>query len=265
MMTIGIYTRRQGDADTRQSIQQLTDIMRQRGIRPLQVNDCLPDEPLDFLLTVGGDGTLLNSLNIIGATDIPVVGINFGHLGFLTTAGRNDMEALIDSLVKGHYTIEQRTLLDIEVGGQHMTALNEAVLHRDIESEMLRTKVYVNDECVGTYAGNGVIVATPTGSTAYSLSCGGPILTPDCGCFVVTPIAAHTLTLRPVIVPDSATLRLATDPEHAKIHLSLDSRQEEIVGGQDILLKRAAFTIRLTRMNNQTFFTAIRQKLMWGV
>lgn len=263
-MTIGIYTRRQDDAETQRSIQQLTDIMRQHGIQSVMVSDRLPAEPLDFLLTVGGDGTLLNSLGLIGATGVPVVGINFGHLGFLTTAGRNDMETLVASLAEGRYTIERRTLIEVTVGDECHIALNEAVLHRQITNEMLRTGVYVNNEYVGTYAGNGVIVATPTGSTAYSLSCGGPILTPDCGCFVITPIAAHTLTLRPVIVPDSATIRLATDPEHEQIHLSLDSRQMMVAGGSDIAVRRADFSLCLTRMEGQTFFTAIEQKLLWG-
>ena len=263
-MNIGIYTRRQDDAETMRSIEQLVEAMHQRGLHTETVADRLPDSPIDFLLSVGGDGTLLSSLHIVGRSDIPVAGINFGHLGFLTTAGRDDIHSLVDSLAEGRYTIERRTLLDIEAGDIHTIALNEAVLHRSIDSEILRTGVYVGDELVGTYAGNGVIVATPTGSTAYSLSCGGPILTPDCGCFVVTPIAAHTLTLRPIIVPDSAVIRLSTDSEHAEMHLSLDSRQYHVRGGQPITLRKADFAVRLVRMPEQTFFTAIRQKLRWG-
>ncbi|MBQ9546135.1 MAG: NAD(+)/NADH kinase [Bacteroidales bacterium] len=263
-MNIGIYTRRQDDPDTMASIEQLTAAMRRRSITPIEVTDHLPDQPIDFLLSVGGDGTMLSSLHIIRDSGVPVVGINFGHLGFLTTAGRDDTELLVDNLANGRYTIEQRTLIDIVYDDFHTIALNEVVLHRFINAEMLRTGVYVGNELVGTYAGNGVIVATPTGSTAYSLSCGGPILTPDCGCFVVTPIAAHTLTLRPIIVPDSATLRLVTDAEHPELHLNLDSRQTTIGGGKTITIRRADFSISLVRMQDQSFFTAIRQKLMWG-
>lgn len=262
-MNIGIYTRRKDDS-TMRSVRQLSAIMRQHGITPIDIEGRIPDGKLDFLLSVGGDGTLLSVLPIVSDTEIPIVGINFGHLGFLTTAGRDDMETLVANLAEGHYTIEQRTLLDITYGNRHTIALNEVVLHRAITAEMARTGVYVGDEQVGTYAGNGVIVATPTGSTAYSLSCGGPILTPDCGCFVITPIAAHTLTLRPLIVPDNTTIRLTTDPEHQQMHLSIDSRQETIAGGEQIAIHRADFAINLVRLKEQTFLTAIRQKLNWG-
>ena len=262
-MNIGIYTRRKDD-NTMRSIRQLSAIMRQRGINAIEIDNSIPDVKLDFLLSVGGDGTLLSVLPIVGTSGIPVVGINFGHLGFLTTAGRDDMATLVANLADGHYTTEQRTLLDITYGQEHTIALNEVVLHRAITAEIARTGVYLGDELVGTYAGNGVIVATPTGSTAYSLSCGGPILTPDCGCFVITPIAAHTLTLRPLIVPDSTTIRLSTDPEHSEMHLSIDSRQTTIAGGEQIEIRRADFAINLVRLKEQTFLTAIRQKLNWG-
>ena len=221
----------------------------------------------------------------------PILGINFGHLGFLTTAGKDNLATLVSDLMAGHFTLEHRTLLQITSSSlahssnqtisqsDNHFALNEVFLHRPEGSSMLRTEVYVDDLYVATYAGDGVIVASPTGSTAYSLSCGGPILTPDCGCFVITPIGAHTLTLRPIIVPDSARLRLVTvpathhtdpnqDPQLLRhldsFTLGMDSRRLTLIGSTTIDLCRAPFAISLIRMNTQNFFSAIRDKLMWG-
>ena len=207
----------------------------------------------------------------------PILGINFGHLGFLTTAGKENLATLVSDLLEGHFTLERRTLLAIrgtESGVSTLNyALNEVFLHRPEDSSMLRTEVYVDDLYVATYAGDGVIVASPTGSTAYSLSCGGPILTPDCGCFVITPIGAHTLTLRPIIVPDSSSLRLVTVPSTHHVNtpkadepftLGLDSRRVTLYGSATLELQRAPFAIHLIRMNTQNFFSAIRDKLMWG-
>lgn len=244
----------------------------------------------DYLFSIGGDGTLLSSVQFIHSTSSgefpPILGINFGHLGFLTTAGKENLATLVKDLLEGRFTTEKRTLLQISSPSLnpsatqpfcHSFALNEVFLHRPESSSMLRTEVYVDDLYVATYAGDGVIVASPTGSTAYSLSCGGPILTPDCGCFVITPIGAHTLTLRPIIVPDSARLRLVTvqathhtdanskfSLQNSQFTLGMDSRRETLSGSATIDICRASFSISLIRMNTQNFFSAIRDKLMWG-
>ncbi len=261
------------------------------GVETQTVGDGDSVDGFDYLFSIGGDGTLLSSVQFIHSTRPdafpPILGINFGHLGFLTTAGKENLSTLVVDLLEGRFTLERRTLLTIQTpalqsrpSGSGSTApspvnyaLNEVFLHRPEASSMLRTEVYVDDLYVATYAGDGVIVASPTGSTAYSLSCGGPILTPDCGCFVITPIGAHTLTLRPIIVPDSSRLRLVTVPasHHAgsrpsdePFTLGMDSRRVTLYGSATLNLGRAPFSIRLIRMNTQNFFSAIRDKLMWG-
>ena len=265
-MKIALYYRQIDEAD-QPAFNALVEALTARNISCLTVRDGDTVDGCDYLFSIGGDGTLLNSVQFVHSSNPesfpPIVGINFGHLGFLTTVGRDTVSAAIDDLLGGRYSLEQRTLL--KVSGQAMDtnlALNEVFVHRGDAMSLLRTQVYVDDAYVATYAGDGVIVATPTGSTAYSLSCGGPILTPDSGCFVITPIGAHTLTLRPIIVPDTARITLHIGGQ--QMTLGVDSRRSAIDGGAELHLQRAPFTISLIRMNTQSFFSAIRDKLMWG-
>lgn len=289
-MKIALYYRYIDPADL-PAYDHLCAELSRAGVETQTVGDGDSVDGFDYLFSIGGDGTLLSSVQFIHSTRPdafpPILGINFGHLGFLTTAGKENLSTLVVDLLEGRFTLERRTLLTIQTpalqsrpSGSGPTAsspvnyaLNEVFLHRPEASSMLRTEVYVDDLYVATYAGDGVIVASPTGSTAYSLSCGGPILTPDCGCFVITPIGAHTLTLRPIIVPDSSRLRLVTVPasHHAgsrpsdePFTLGMDSRRVTLYGSATLNLGRAPFSIRLIRMNTQNFFSAIRDKLMWG-
>ena len=289
-MKIALYYRHIDPADL-PAYDHLCAELSRAGVETQTVGDGDSVDGFDYLFSIGGDGTLLSSVQFIHSTRPdafpPILGINFGHLGFLTTAGKENLSTLVVDLLEGRFTLERRTLLTIQTpalqsrpSGSGSTApspvnyaLNEVFLHRPEASSMLRTEVYVDDLYVATYAGDGVIVASPTGSTAYSLSCGGPILTPDCGCFVITPIGAHTLTLRPIIVPDSSRLRLVTVPasHHAgsrpsdePFTLGMDSRRVTLYGSATLNLSRAPFSIRLIRMNTQNFFSAIRDKLMWG-
>lgn len=289
-MKIALYYRYIDPADL-PAYDHLCAELSRAGVETQTVGDGDSVDGFDYLFSIGGDGTLLSSVQFIHSTRPdafpPILGINFGHLGFLTTAGKENLSTLVVDLLEGRFTLERRTLLTIQTpalqsgpSGSGATAsspvnyaLNEVFLHRPEASSMLRTEVYVDDLYVATYAGDGVIVASPTGSTAYSLSCGGPILTPDCGCFVITPIGAHTLTLRPIIVPDSSRLRLVTVPasHHAgsrpsdePFTLGMDSRRVTLYGSATLNLGRAPFSIRLIRMNTQNFFSAIRDKLMWG-
>lgn len=249
-------------------LNRLIALLNERGVQTCIVHDRLPDCPLDFLLSIGGDGTLLSSVHLLAGRDIPVLGVNFGHLGFLTTAGRDNIDSLVSDLMAGRYTLEPRTLLNVtadHADDRHSTfALNEVYLHRFVDAPLLRTDLYVGDDFVATYAGDGLIVATPTGSTAYSLSCGGPILTPDSGCLVITPIGVHNLTLRPIIVPDSAILRLVTHAQQQQFYLGMDSRRQAMPYGTVVTLARQNFTVRLVRLGHQSFFSAIHQKLGWG-
>ncbi len=301
-MKIGLYTRYLSPAFS-DELQQLAAALHRRNVTPL-LQEGLGEA--DFLFSIGGDGTLLSAVHLLAGKDIPVVGINFGHLGFLTTAGRDDFDLLVDDLLAGRYTVEPRTLLHVEVNRRSATAsgangstssasgansqlatasgansqlatasgangsptltssaLNEVSLHRIDDTNLLRTDLYVGGDFVATYDGDGLLVATPTGSTAYSLSCGGPILTPDCGCFVITPIAVHNLSLRPIIVPDTATLRLVTAPG-SNLDLGIDSRHHTLPGGTEIILSREQFSVSLVRLRGQSFFSAIQQKLNWG-
>ena len=281
-MKIGLYTRYLSP-DFSDELQQLAAALHRRNVTPL-LQEGLGEA--DFLFSIGGDGTLLSAVHLLAGKDIPVVGINFGHLGFLTTAGRDDFDLLVDDLLAGRYTVEPRTLLHVEVNRRSATAsgansqlatasgangsptltssaLNEVSLHRIDDTNLLRTDLYVGGDFVATYDGDGLLVATPTGSTAYSLSCGGPILTPDCGCFVITPIAVHNLSLRPIIVPDTATLRLVTAPG-SNLDLGIDSRHHTLPGGTEIILSREQFSVSLVRLRGQSFFSAIQQKLNWG-
>ena len=266
-MKVSLYYRHI-DEQYRASFQALVETLHAAGIATCEVHDGDRLADCDFLLCIGGDGTLLSAIQFICADNPdampPIIGINFGHLGFLTTVSRSNFHTVADELLNGHYTLESRTLLQLSTLHSPLTtrfALNEVFIHRREQDSLLRTRVYVNGDYVATYAGDGVIVATPTGSTAYSLSCGGPILTPDSQCLVITPISAHTLTLRPIIVPDSAAIRLHLCDE---CFLGIDSRRTTLGPDCDLTLRRAPFTIRLIRMNTQNFFSAIRDKLMWG-
>lgn len=262
-MRIALYTE-YVEAEDRPLLESLVQSLARHHVECVEFSDQLPEDEFDFVFSFGGDGTILSAVHLVKDTRIPIVGINFGHLGFLTTVGKSGLEAFANDLLEGRYTIEERSLIHSRVGDMQTFALNEVFVHRAENVPLLRTDVYVDDEFVSTYSGDGVIVATPTGSTAYSLSCGGPILTPNSGCFVITPIGAHSLTLRPFIVPDSARIRLVTDPRHTTLYLGMDSRSQALRGGTEIHLSRENFTIRLVRMNSQTFFSAIHDKLLWG-
>ena len=241
----------------------LVAALQQRGVEVIE--NWTPEIPIDFIVSIGGDGTLLNAVHQIGGTGVPVVGINFGHLGFLTTAGRDDIDKLADCLTSGRYTIENRTMLEVKTAESTLYALNEVYLHRQEQSPLLHTQVEVDGYMVATYAADGLIVATPTGSTAYSLSCGGPILAPGSGSIVITPIAAHTLTLRPVVLSDNVALRLHNEETDIVCVLGVDSYVTRLSGTDAVEIKKAPYQVRLIRIEQQNFFSAIRDKLMWGM
>ena len=223
----------------------------------------------DFLFSIGGDGTLLKTVALLGRHNVPIVGVNLGHLGFLTTISSSNLDEYVAELIKGNYTIEERSLLHVEycVNNQlsERFVLNEVNLHRDKPLTLISTDVFVDGDFLATYAGDGIILATPTGSTAYSLSCGGPILTPNSNCFVLTPIAVHTLTFRPIILPDTANIRLVTTSKTDTMCLGLDSDSIIVPTTTEINIHKEDFGIRLVRMDKQNFYSALRDKLMWGV
>ena len=272
-MKIALYYRHIDPADL-PAFNYLCAELKRAGVSTHIIKDGDTLDSFDYLFSIGGDGTLLSAVQLLSFTSpfppsgsLPsIVGINFGHLGFLTTAGKENLSTLVADLLENRFTVEERTLLQIqnlEFKIQNSKfALNEVFVHRREEASLLRTQVFVDGDYVATYAGDGVIVATPTGSTAYSLSCGGPILTPTSRCFAITPISAHTLTLRPIIIPDTAHITLSLQgPEFS---LGIDSHRHTLQGDTTIELSRAPFTVKLIRISSQNFFSAIRDKLMWG-
>ncbi|MBR4391211.1 MAG: NAD kinase [Bacteroidales bacterium] len=223
----------------------------------------------DLLLSIGGDGTILDAVPLIRDADIPVLGINMGRLGFLSSVAKDEISQTVDNLFQGRYATESRTLLELVApqGVFHDAfnyALNEINIIRNPEHSLLAIKVFVNDVFLNTYWGDGILMATPTGSTAYSLSAGGPILTPDARNFVITPIAAHNLTVRPIVIPDDSVVRIHVEGREKQFVFSMDSRVCALDTSVELVVRKADFCIRTVRMTDTDFFSTIRNKLMWG-
>ena len=220
----------------------------------------------DILFSLGGDGTLLDTLSICGKGDLPVLGINLGHLGFLTSVGREDCDNLLEKLRYGLFKIEEHYLLkaDWEGATKEHLAINEVCVRGLSPSELLETEVYVNGEYLSTYSSDGLIAATPTGSTAYSMSCGGPIISPQSKCICLTPISPHNLTHRPLIIPEDSEIEFRISHSKNQVSLHLDSQNYLLNPPARILIRKAEKKLKLVRMENNSFFSAIRNKLMWG-
>lgn len=223
----------------------------------------------DVLVSLGGDGTLLDTLALIRDSGIPVIGINFGRLGFLASINKDEIKTAIEALKNKEYSLDKRTLLSLESSyslfGEENFALNDITIHRRDNSAMMIIHAYMNNEFVNSYWADGLIIATPTGSTAYSLSCGGPIIFPSSQNFVITPIAPHNLNVRPVIIPDDVSLRFEVEARSAKFLVSCDSRTETVDRSVKITLNKAAFHVNLIRLNNESYLTTLRNKLLWGI
>jgi len=223
----------------------------------------------DFVITIGGDGTILNTLELIREHQIPVAGINTGRLGFLAGVPANESVALINDIEKGHYAIDSRTVLQLEykqtLFGGVQYALNDFVLHKKDNSSMITIHTYLNGEFLNSYWSDGLIVSTPTGSTGYNLSCGGPILYPTSASLVITPIAPHNLNVRPIILNDSNVISFEVEGRGESFLATLDSRSESIGKNIPLAIRKADFTFKLMRFNNENYLTTLRQKLMWGL
>jgi NAD+ kinase len=223
----------------------------------------------DVLLSLGGDGTLLDTLSLIRNSQIPVIGINFGRLGFLASINKNEIKKAIEALVKGEYSLDRRIILNLEsqnsLFGEENFALNDITIHRRDNSAMMIIHAYMNGEFINSYWADGLIIATPTGSTAYSLSCGGPIILPNAQNFVITPIAPHNLNVRPVIVPDNVVLTFEIEARSTKFLVSCDSRTETVDRSVKITVSKANFNVNLIRLNNESYLTTLRNKLLWGI
>ena len=222
----------------------------------------------DFLFSIGGDGTFIDAANLVGDSGIPILGINTGRIGFLTNVNRNNFQVAFDFLEKSDYQIEKRSLLQVRSdNGAPLPAtfaLNDISIHPHGES-INAVKVLANGEHLNTYWGDGLIVATPTGSTAYSLSCGGPILVPSANVMVLTPIASHSLTVRPIVLPADNELRIKVESRSHRFILSVDSHRLAMNDDVTLTVSRAPYTIQTIRLPNAGFYSVIREKLLWGL
>jgi NAD+ kinase len=227
------------------------------------------DESVEFLISLGGDGTLLDTITLVRDKNIPVLGINFGRLGFLASIGKEEMSIAVKALVNRTCIVDKRTLVHLESSiplfGDVPYALNEFAIHKRDNSPMIKIHTYLNGEFLNTYWADGLIVATPTGSTGYSLSCNGPIVFPDSGSFVITPVAPHNLNVRPIIVPDNNIISFEIEGRSDEFICALDSRREIVNKSVQLAIKKESFTFSVVRLNENNFLKTLRDKLSWGL
>ena len=224
---------------------------------------------VDVMISLGGDGTLLDTVTLIRDSNIPVIGINFGRLGFLASINKSDIESALNRLINKDYTLDRRVQLciesDLNLFGNENFALNDVTIHKRDTSAMMIVHAYLNGEFLNSYWADGIIIATPTGSTAYSLSCGGPIVFPGSGNMVVTPISPHNLNVRPIVLSDTNILSFEIEGRSSKYLLTCDSRTEVIDTSIKVRVKKAGFGINLIRLNNESYLSTLRNKLLWGI
>jgi len=226
----------------------------------------------DVLLSIGGDGTMLDAVTLVKKQDVPILGINTGRLGFLSNISREDIGTAIAALVNKDYSIEGRNLLTLKTngGGQNIFgdnnfALNELTVIKKDTSSMITVQAFIDGEYLNSYWADGLIVATPTGSTAYSLSCGGPILVPTASNFIITPIAPHNLNVRPIVLSDESEISLKIDGRDENFLVALDSRTVVINPSTELIIKKADFQVKLVKLHTENFYRTLRNKMMWGL
>ena len=224
---------------------------------------------IDLFLTLGGDGTLLDMVAVIRDSGIPVIGINFGRLGFLASINKNDIDAAIYAVVNKQFTLDSRELLSInsemEIFGKDNFALNDVTIHKRDDAAMITTHVFLNKEFLNSYWGDGIIISSSTGSTAYSLSCGGPIILPESNSIVLTPVAPHNLNVRPIVLPDTSVLAFDVECRSNNYLVSCDSRTAIIDKTMRFQVSKADFRLNLIRLNNESYLSTLRNKLLWGL
>jgi NAD+ kinase len=288
-MKVAIYSRIIEESE-RGEVQQLLDELHRRRIQPViylsfferirQVFRFPPDvlffqnsgdldDSIDFLISLGGDGTLLDTIAFIRDKDIPVIGINFGRLGFLASIGKEHLLTAVLALVNRTYVTDKRSLIHLDASkplfGEVPYGLNEFAIHKTDTSPMIKIHTYLNGEFLNTYWADGLIVSTPTGSTGYSLSCGGPIVFPESGSFVINPVAPHNLNARPIVVPDDNIISFEVEGRAENFLCALDSRKEIVDKNVQLAVRREKFDISLVRLNENNFLQTLRNKLSWGL
>lgn len=222
---------------------------------------------IDYFISFGGDGTLLNTVSLIGKSETKILGVNVGKLGFLSYDVSEVFEQIIEDIIRSNYTLEKRSLVSISNKKDTIKnnfALNEISVIKKDSSSMIKIHCYINNKFICTYWSDGLIISTPTGSTGYSLSCGGPILTPDTKNLIITPISPHNLSLRSIIISDDSKIKLKIENQGYNFLVSMDSRSYTFKGEQELIIKRAPFKANLIHPNNFDFFATLRKKLNWG-
>lgn len=228
------------------------------------------DDSFDMLISIGGDGTMLRAATLVGNSGIPLLGVNAGRLGFLASVQKENIANFLQLVIEKKYTISPRSLLSLQCVPENEDikelnfALNEISVSRKDTTSMITIETYLNDEYLNSYWADGLIVATPTGSTGYSLSCGGPILTPDVSSFVLTPIAPHNLNARPLVIPDSTEIRLKVSGREDFYLVSLDSRIASLRNESTLIIKKTPYEINMVEIEGETFLKTLRNKLLWG-
>ena len=224
---------------------------------------------VDFLFSIGGDGSILDAMTMVRDSGIPIMGINIGRLGFLSSIAKDEILPAIDKVLDKDYQVDSRTLVKLsqpeDLFGEMNYALNEMTITRKDTTSLIVLHVYIDDMFMNSYWADGLIIATPTGSTAYSLSSGGPILTPGSENFVLTPIAPHNLTVRPVVIPDKSKIRIIVEGREDQFLVSLDSRRAIIYSNFELIVEKADFEVNIVQMKGKDFFMKIREKLKWGL
>jgi NAD+ kinase len=224
---------------------------------------------IDCLISLGGDGTVLDAITLVGDTNIPILGINYGRLGFLASISKDELSLMVDALVNRTYVIEKRSLIHLDANlpifGNTPFGLNEFAIHKRDTSPMIKIHTYLNGEFLNSYWADGLIVATPTGSTGYNMSCNGPILFPDSASFVITPVAPHNLNVRSIVVPDTSVISFEIEGRTEELICAMDARKEIVPKNIELAVKKENFTICFIRLNENSYLTTLRTKLTWGL
>jgi NAD+ kinase len=288
-MKVAIYGRVM-EEEQRQDVQLFFDELGKQKLQPVifrhffeQIKNTvsLPDDvevfhiseeitsAIQAIISLGGDGTLLDTVTLVREYDVPIMGINFGRLGFLASIGRNEVQEAIKSLVNHSFVVDKRTLIHLDSNlslfGDTPYGLNEFAIHKQDIAPMIKIYTYLNGEFLNTYWADGLIVATPTGSTGYSLSCNGPVVFPNSGSFVMTPVAPHNLNVRPIVIPDDTIISFEIESRSDQVICALDSRREIVSKDVQLAVKKESFSLNLIRLSENNFLQTLRNKLTWGL
>ncbi|MBS1746954.1 MAG: NAD kinase [Bacteroidetes bacterium] len=285
-MRVAIYSRGH-DLGIREELEELISILTQNNIEVIlhytlsafvQSNNTLIsyfsgqselNSSVDFLISLGGDGTILDTVTLVRNKNIPILGINYGRLGFLASIGKDDLSLAVDALINTRFVIDKRSLIHLDANvklfGDSPFGLNEFSVHKRDISPMIKINTYLNGEFLNTYWCDGLIVATPTGSTGYNMSCNGPIVFPEASSFVITPVAPHNLNVRPIVVPDSYIISFEIESRSDQFICAMDARRELVDKKAQLAIQKEKFMINLVRLNENNFLSTLHNKLTWGL